>query len=300
VCSPRASRSPGAARQRGVAPGALLRCALLSLLAGGLAGCHLAVLHPAGPIGDAERTILFDALIIMLAIVVPTILATLFVAWRFRASNTRAPYWPTWAHSGRIEIITWSIPLLVIMFLGGIAWIGSHLLDPAAPIDSRAKPLEVDVVSLDWNWLFIYPQENLASVNTLVVPAGVPLDLHITSATVWNTFFVPRLGTMIYAMYGMQSRLHLQADAPGTYYGLSTMVDGDGFPDMHFDCRALPPGEFASWVSGVHGGTGTMLDAATYRQLLKPTRHAKPYTYRAVEPGLFQQILLQTLPPGGG
>ena len=260
----------------------------------------MAVLHPAGPIGESERTILLDALLIMLVIVVPTILATLFIAWRFRASNTRAPYWPNWSHSGRIEIITWSIPLLTIMFLGGIAWIGSHLLDPAAPIESRAKPLEVDVVSLDWNWLFIYPQENLASVNALVVPTGVPLDLHITSATVWNTFFVPRLGTMIYAMYGMQSRLYLQADAPGTYHGLSTMVDGDGFPDMHFDCRALTAAQFASWVSSTRAATGATLDAAAYRQLLRPTKHAQPYTYRAVEPGLFQQILLQALPPGGG
>ena len=148
-------------------------CALLVPLA--LEGCHTAVLSPAGPIGAADRAILLDALAIMLAIVVPTILATLAFAWWFRASNTRARYLPTWSYSGRMELIVWSIPALVVFFLGGIAWIGSHLLDPARPLSSGAKPLEIQVVSLDWKWLFIYPEQGVASVNNLVAPAGAPL-----------------------------------------------------------------------------------------------------------------------------
>src|ERR1700691_5009900 len=166
-------------------------CAIRVPLA--LEGCHTAILSPAGPIGAADRTILLDALAIMLAIVVPTILATLAFAWWFRASNVRARRLPTWAYSGRLELVVWSIPALVVFFLGGIAWIGSHLLDPARPLESSVKPLEVEVVSLDWKWLFIYPEQRVGSVNRLVVPTGVPVHFRITSASVFNVFFVPRL-----------------------------------------------------------------------------------------------------------
>src|SRR5271156_380592 len=185
-------------------------CALLLPLT--LEGCGTAGLSPAGPIGAADRTILLDALAIMLAIVVPTILAILAFAWWFRDSNPRARRQPTWSYSGRIELIVWSIPALVVFFLGGIAWIGSHLLDPARPLSSGAKPLEIQVVSLDWKWLFIYPEQGVASVNELVAPAGVPLHFELTSASVFNVFFVPRLGSEIYSMYGMVTQLNLQAD----------------------------------------------------------------------------------------
>src|SRR5579862_6215723 len=185
-----------------------------------LAACHTAVLSPAGPVAEGNRIVLLDSLAIMLAIVVPTIVAILAFAYWFRASNTRAKYLPNWAYSGRLELVVWSIPALVVFFLGGIAWISSHLLDPARALPSTVKPLEVEVVSLDWKWLFIYPEQGLASVNRLVVPAGVPLHFRITSATVFNVFFVPRLGSEIYSMYGMATQLNLQADAPGTYHGI--------------------------------------------------------------------------------
>ena len=229
-----------------------------------LAACHTAVLSPAGPVGAANRIVLLDSLAIMLAIVVPTIVAILAFAYWFRASNTRARYLPEWAYSGRLELIVWSIPALVVFFLGGIAWISSHLLDPAEPLKSEAKPLEVQVVSLDWKWLFIYPGENVASVNRMVVPAGVPLDLKITSASVFNVFFVPRLGTMIYAMYGMTTRLNLQADRPGVYPGLSAHFSGDGFPGMAFDVHAVPPEQFAQWAAATRA-LGPVLDEAAYR-----------------------------------
>jgi cytochrome o ubiquinol oxidase subunit 2 len=264
-----------------------------------LQGCHTAVLSPAGPIGAADRSILLDALAIMLAIVVPTILATLAFAWWFRASNARARHLPTWSYSGRIELIVWSIPALVVFFLGGIAWIGSHLLDPARPLASGAKPLEIQVISLDWKWLFIYPEQGVASVNDLVAPAGTPLHFQITSASVFNVFFVPRLGSEIYSMYGMTTQLNLLADRPGTYHGLSAHFSGDGFSDMAFDLHAVTPEHFLAW-SNATSASGPRLDEAAYRDLLRQTENVKPYTYRAVQRDLFSDIVLQRLPPGEG
>jgi cytochrome o ubiquinol oxidase subunit II len=272
-------------------------CALLVPLA--LQGCHTAVLSPAGPIGAADRRILLDALAIMLAIVVPTILATLAFAWWFRASNSRARHLPTWSYSGRIELIVWSIPALVVFFLGGIAWIGSHLLDPARPLSSEAKPLEIQVISLDWKWLFIYPEQGVASVNELVAPAGVPLHFEITSASVFNVFFVPRLGSEIYSMYGMTTQLNLQADRPGIYPGLSAHFSGDGFSDMAFDLNAVTPEQFSAWATGA-SASGPVLDEAAYRNLLTQSQNIKPYTYRAVQRDLYGDIVSQRLPPGEG
>lgn len=258
----------------------------------------LAVLSPAGPIAAANRTILLDALVIMLAIVVPTAVATLAVAWWFRDSNPRARRLPAFTYSGRIELIVWSIPALVVFFLGGIAWIGSHLLDPARPLASKAAPLEIQVVSLDWKWLFIYPQQRVASINQLVVPAGVPLHFSITSASVFNVFFVPRLGSEIYSMYGMTTRLNLEADRPGVYPGLSANFSGDGFPDMAFDLRAVDAAQFAGWTRTA-AASGPVLDEAAYRGLLKQDV-LPPRTYKAVAPGLFDAIVLGRLPPGEG
>jgi cytochrome o ubiquinol oxidase subunit 2 len=272
-------------------------CALVMPLT--LEGCRTAVLSPAGPIGAANRTILLDALVIMLAIVVPTILAILAFAWWFRESNKHARRQPTFTYSGRVELIVWSIPALVVFFLGGIAWIGSQLLDPARPIASTTKPLEIEVVSLDWKWLFIYPEQGVASMNYLVAPAGVPLHFRITSASVFNVFFVPRLGSEIYSMYGMTTQLNLQADQPGVYPGLSAQFSGDGFSDMAFDLRAVTAEEFSAWAAATNA-SGPVLDEAGYRELLKQSQNVKPYTYRSVAPGLFDAIVMQRLPPGEG
>src|SRR5882672_10248232 len=228
-----------------------------------LTACQPAVLDPKGVIGVAERTILIDSLAIMLAIVIPTIAATLAFAWWFRASNTRATYLPNFEYSGRIELIVWSIPLLTVILLSGVAWIGSHDLDPAKPLASKTPPLEVQVVSLDWKWLFIYPSQRVASVNQLVVPAGVPLHFSLTSASVMNTFFIPQLGSMIYTMNGMTTQLNLHADAPGTFQGLSSHYSGDGFSDMHFEVRAVSPEQFAAWIDSTRN-TGPTLDPASY------------------------------------
>jgi cytochrome o ubiquinol oxidase subunit II len=264
-----------------------------------LTACQPAILDPQGIIGIAEKTILIDSVAIMLAIVIPTIAATFAFAWWFRASNTRARYLPGFSYSGRIELIIWSIPLLTIILLGGVGWIGSHDLDPAKPLQSPTAPLEVQVVSLDWKWLFIYPEQGVASVNQLVVPAAVPIHFSLTSASVMNAFFIPQLGSMIYTMNGMTTRLNLQADEPGIFRGLSSHYSGDGFADMHFEVRAVPADQFAGWVDATRT-TGQPLDPAGYAELEKQSVGVAPFTYRDVEPGLFQQITTQKLPPGPG
>jgi cytochrome o ubiquinol oxidase subunit 2 len=268
----------------------------LAMLAA-LSACD-GVLNPAGPVGRSERLILLDSLAIMLVIAVPTIICTLVVAWWYRASNRRAVYAPQWAYSGRLELLVWSIPALVILFLGGTAWISSHDLDPAVPLGAR-KPLEVQVVALDWKWLFIYPEQNIASVNRLVAPVGTPVHFRLTSASVMNVFFVPQLGSEIYAMNGMVTELNLQADRVGTFHGLAAQINGDGFSDMTFDTRAVSSGEFSAWVAAAQGA-GPALDAASYGELLRQSSKVAPYTYRTVAPDLFEAITSLGLPPGPG
>src|SRR5246127_1226094 len=222
----------------------LWRVSTASIILLSLSDCSGGVLDPQGPIGAANRLILLNALGIMLVIVVPTIIAILIFAWWFRASNTRASYRPDFVYSGGIEAVVWSIPILTIMFLGGVIWIGSYRLDPFKPLPSKGPALEVQVVSLDWKWLFIYPQQGVATVNQLVVPAGTPVRFSITSASVFNVFFVPRLGSMLYAMPGMVSQVNLKADRPAVLVGQSSHFSGDGFSDMQFQVHSVPAAQF--------------------------------------------------------
>ena len=271
------------------------RAALLAPFAMLLSGCDRGILDPVGPVGQAEKTILINSTAIMLAIIIPTMIATVAFAWWFRRGNKKATYLPDWEYSGAIEMVVWGIPVLTIMLLGGITWIGSHDLEPSKPLDSPVKPVEVQVVSLDWKWLFIYPEQGVATVNQLVVPAGTPVSYKLTSATVWNVFFVPQFGTMIYTMPRMTTRLHLQADRPGAYDGLSAHFSGDGFPGMQFKAEVLPPDQFAVWAQGARGQGGT-LDARAYAELSKPSSYVKPMTYGAVAPGLFDAIVADKVP----
>lgn len=255
------------------------------------------ILAPVGPVGRGDALIMMDALVIMLAIVIPTMIATLAFAWWYRASNTRAVYRPDFTYSGKVELVVWGIPTLTIFFLGGVIWIGSHMLDPFRPLPSKLKPLEIEAVSFDWKWLFIYPDQNIASVNQLVVPVGRPLHFRITSASVFNALFVPRFGSMIYAMNGMISQLNLQADKPGKYLGISAQFSGDGFPDMRFDPVAVPAAKFESWAAGVKGAP---LDRTALNGLLKQSRAVKPYTYKGVDKTIFDAIAAEKLPAGEG
>jgi cytochrome o ubiquinol oxidase subunit 2 len=267
-----------------------LRCSPLAVFCICGTGCSEGVLNPHGPIGDAEKTILLNSLGIMLAIVIPVILATLGVAWWFRASNRHARYLPNWEYSGRIELIVWSIPAMVILLVGGIAWIGSHDLDPPKPLASPVRAVDVEVVSLDWKWLFIYPGQGIASVNRLVVPAGVPVSFRLTSGSVMNSFFVPELGSQIYTMSGMVTRLNLAADKPGTYPGLSAQFSGDGFPGMRFTVDAVGAERFSQWADAAMGN-GPALDMAGYADLAKPSKDIAPFTYGSVTAGLFDKVV---------
>ena len=255
-----------------------------------LAGCTDGVLDPKGPVALAERQILLNALGIMLAIVIPVILAILAVAFWFRASNLRASYLPDFEYSGRLELLVWSIPAMTVLLVGGVAWVGAHDLDPRKPISSSVKPVIVQVVSLDWKWLFIYPEQGVASVNHLTVPVGTPISFELTSSTVMNSFFVPQLAGQIYTMSGMVTRLHLQADHPGTYPGLSAMFSGDGFADMRFMVDAVPNDKFAQWVSQTRE-TGPVLNTQSYKDLTRPSQAIAPFTYRAVAPDLFSGVV---------
>jgi cytochrome o ubiquinol oxidase subunit 2 len=274
-----------------------MRYGLLAVVLIGVAilgGCTEGVLDPKGPIAAADRQILLNALGIMLAIVIPVILATLGVAFWFRASNERARYRPNFAYSGRLEMLVWSIPAMTVFLVGGVAWVGSHDLSPRKPIASTVKPLRVKVASLDWKWLFIYPDQGVASVNRLTIPVGTPVSLELTSSGVMNSFFVPQLGSQIYTMAGMITRLQLQADHVGTYRGFSAQFSGDGFSDMHFDADALPDEKFAQWLDGARSA-GSELDSKTYADLAKPSASVAPFTYRSVAPGLFDSIMVSEM-----
>jgi len=261
-----------------------------------LSGCTEGILDPKGPIAAAERQILFNSLGIMLAIVIPTILATLGVAYWFRSSNTRARYLPDFTYSGRLEMLVWSIPAMTVLLVGGVAWLGAHDLDPRKPIASTVKPVSVQVVSLDWKWLFIYPEQSIATVNQLTIPVGTPVRFELTSSGVMNSFFVPQLAGQIYTMAGMVTRLHLQADHPGTYLGLSANFSGNGFADMRFNVEAVPAESFEKWVDAARGA-GPVLDAQAYAGLVKPSKAVAPFTYSAAAPGLFNRALSAGMRP---
>jgi cytochrome o ubiquinol oxidase subunit II len=284
----RAARSPYHFRRSRWPPWSVIGAAIL------LASCKPAgLLDPQGPIASAQLLLLVNSTAIMLVVVVPVIVATLAFAWWYRSSNTNATRSLDESYEGRVEFVVWSIPALTVILLGGVIWIGSHQLDPRAPIPAKSDPLRVDVVSLDWKWLFIYPDLGVAAVNQLVIPAGTPIEFRLTSATVMNSFFVPQLGSQIYTMGGMITHLNLLADGPGEYPGFSANYSGDGFSWMRFVVKSVPAGDFNAWLERTRG-TGSGLDDASYAELAKPSQDVSPTTYRSVEPKLFERILDQT------
>ncbi|MGY4161592.1 cytochrome o ubiquinol oxidase subunit 2 [Bradyrhizobium sp. USDA 4461] len=257
------------------------------------------ILHPQGPVAIADKMILIDSIAIMLAIVVPTIVAILAFAWWFRASNPHARYQPFFVYSGRVEMVVWAIPALTIILLGGVAWIGSHQLDPAAPVPGTGAPVRVQAVSLDWKWLFIYPDQRIATVNALTVPAGAELNFELTSSSVMNVFFVPQLGSMIYTMNGMVTKLNLRADNEGKLQGLSAHFSGDGFPDMMFDVNVISPLAFPDWVAET-AKSDSILNEASYRKLMQQSVEKGRPTFRLEDSRLFDMIATQHIPPGPG
>ncbi len=262
-----------------------------------MTGCaSLTVLDPRGPVGEQERSLIVTAAVLMLIVIVPVIVMTVLFAWRFRAANTRAPYDPAWSHSLPLEIAVWAVPLIIVTILGYLAWGRSHTLDPFRPIASTATPVEVQVVSLDWKWLFIYPQEGVAAVNEMAFPVNTPVSFSVTSDTVMNSFFIPQLGSQIYAMPGMQTQLHLVADHPGRYAGLSANFSGRGFSGMTFTAIATTADGYRQWIAAARASP-LRLDRAAWMRLEKPSANAPVAYFSGVQPRLFSEVLREYAGP---
>jgi cytochrome o ubiquinol oxidase subunit 2 len=256
-----------------------------------LGGCNKMVLFdPKGPIGDAERFLILVAIALMLIVVIPVFVMSFLFARRYRASNIKATYTPKWSYSAKIDLVTWLVPVAIVTALGILTWTQTHRLNPYTPIDRGVKPVSIEAVSLDWKWLFIYPDHHIATVNELVFPAGVPLSVRITSDTVMTSFFIPQLGSQIYAMAGMQTRLHLMANEAGVYLGQNQQFSGNGFSDMNFKAIAVSRQQFEAWVQKARQSPDR-LDLTRFEELGRPSA-GYPVTYFSwVVPDLFERIL---------
>ncbi|TAN02202.1 MAG: ubiquinol oxidase subunit II [Rhizobiaceae bacterium] len=258
-----------------------------------LSGCNgFSLINPAGPVGLTERNLIFLATILMLIVVVPVIVLTIYFAWRYRSTNTQAVYTPDWGFSRRIELGMWLIPCCIVAVLATVTWISAHDLDPYKPIDPAMKPVRIETVSMDWKWLFIYPDLHIATVNQVVFPKGVPVAFDLTSNGVMNSFFIPQLGGQIYTMAGMKTKLHLIASRVGSYNGLSANFSGGGFSGMHFKALAMTPQDFRNWVQKVRK-SGSKLDVDRYMALSKPSKDVPVTYFSSVKPDLFHDILHQ-------
>ncbi|MDE2260866.1 MAG: ubiquinol oxidase subunit II [Betaproteobacteria bacterium] len=255
-----------------------------------MSGVEWSLLDPKGPIAADEKTLILTAFALMLVVVVPVIFMTFAFAWKYRAGNKAATYAPEWDASAKIEAIIWLVPAVIVVVLSVLVWRSSYALSPYRPIVSTAKPVQVEVVAMGWKWLFIYPDLGIATVNRLEIPTGVPVSFRLTSDSVMGSFFIPRLGGQIYAMAGMQTRLHLVADQPGTYAGLNTQFDGDGFPGMRFDTVATSTQGFDAWVRQVKQSS-MALDEGAFKKLEVPSKNNSPEYFSAVEPHLFDHVM---------
>lgn len=270
------------------------------------AGCDRAVLDPAGDIALQQRNLIYFSTGVMLLVIVPVIILTVLFAWHYRQSNKKAVYDPDFYHSTALELAIWSIPLLIIITLGAVTWSSTHLLDPFRRLDriehgraadAAIEPMRVQVVSMDWKWLFIYPEQNIATVNELVLPVDREVRFDITSTNMMNTFYAPTMAGMIYAMPGMQSQLHAVVNDPGEYEGFSGNYSGAGFSSMRFRLRGVSQAEFDQWVRQTQD-TGTPLTTASYLALETPTERHPRTLYSAAPPDLFTRIVNRCVRPG--
>jgi len=250
-----------------------------------LSGCNMTLLNPKGQVGLDERNLIITATLLMLLVVVPVIVMTFLFAWKYRASNTSATYTPKWNHSTKIEIAVWAVPVLIIIALGYVTYKSTHALDPYRPLESDVKPITIEVVALDWKWLFIYPEQGIATVNKIVFPAHTPVNFKITSDAVMNSFFIPALGGQIYAMAGMQTKLHLIANENAEMDGISANYSGAGFTGMKFKAIATSQEDFDVKKAP------KQLEQAEYAALAKPSQNNPVELYSSVTPNLFQTIV---------
>ena len=268
-------------------------CSLILILALNLNGCNLNNFSDIEPSGQVARSIddLFWLTIALMSIVmIPVFSMTAWFTWKYRASNSKATYSPNWDSSSRLERFVWLFPALIIVFLASVSWIYTHRLDPYKPLVSALPPLEIQVIALDWKWLFIYPEQNIAMVNALAIPVNRPIAFKITSNTVMNSFFIPRLGGQIYAMAGMETQLHLIADKPGRYFGENIQYSGRGFSYQNFEAIASTQQDFDHWVKKAKKAQRT-LDIKHFKELSKPSIKDPVTFYSAVTPDLFKQVI---------
>lgn len=266
----------------------------LSLVAGAflLSGCDSALLDPKGQIGLEQRSLILTAIGLMLIVVIPAIAMAIGFAWKYRASNKDAKYSPNWSHSNKVEAVVWTIPILIVIFLAVLTWKTTHSLEPSRPLVSETKPVTIEVIAMDWKWFFIYPEQGIATVNEIAFPANTPVEFKITSNSVMNSFFIPRLGSQIYAMAGMQTKLHLIADEAGTYDGISSNYSGKGFSGMKFKAIATPDmNTFNQWVAKAKQSPEVMNDMATYEKLAAPSEYNKVEYFSSVKPDLFKDVI---------
>lgn len=275
-------------------------CSVLLLpLVALLSGCDAVVLRPFGDVAIQQRDLILWSTVLMLLVIVPVMALTAIFAWRYRQTNTEAEYDPEWHHSTSLELVIWAAPLLIIIALGALTWIGTHTLDPYRPLDridasrplpADAKTLKVQVVALDWKWLFIYPDYGIATVNELAAPVDMPIAFQITASTVMNSFFIPALAGQIYAMPGMETKLHAVINQPGDYEGFSANYSGAGFSHMRFRFHGLPAEEFEQWVAKVRADGGT-LTREDYQQLERPSEREPVHYYASPAADLYDAIL---------
>jgi cytochrome o ubiquinol oxidase subunit 2 len=264
-----------------------------------LAGCDTVVMNPSGDIAAQQSRLIVTSTVLMLLIIVPVIVLTFVFAWRYRQSNTEATYSPDWDHSTRLELVIWGAPLLIIIALGALTWISTHKLDPwrpleridaQRPVDPKVAPLVVQVVALDWKWLFLYPEQGIATVNELAAPVDRPIQFRITASTVMNSFYIPALAGQIYAMPGMETKLHAVINRAGVYDGFSANFSGDGFSHMRFKFHGLSTAGFERWVEA-HRGSGEVLDRGLYLKLEQPSEREPVRRFGRVDPQLFDAVV---------
>ncbi len=260
--------------------------ALLSMLS----ACNYILFDPKGPIAEQEMDIIITSIWVMLIVVIPVIIMSIWFPIQYRSSNEKSEYKPYWEHSNLIEFVVWSIPIAIIVALGWITYVSSHSLDPRQPIESDKATMVVQVVALDWKWLFIYPEHEIATINEMAMPVDTPVEFLVTSATVMNSFFIPHLGTQIYAMSGMENRVHLMASEQGEYPGFSANYSGFGFSGMKFNAIATDESGFQKWIDDVKASE-KVLDKAEYEYLLEKSRDVKPMYFASVNPLLFSDII---------
>jgi cytochrome o ubiquinol oxidase subunit 2 len=263
-----------------------------------LSGCKMAVLDPKGIIAYDEKNLLITAVLLMLIVVIPVIFLTVVISIYYRAGNTKSKYRPHWGHSTILEIIWWTLPCIIIAILAVITWTSSHQLDPYRPLDAKEKPLVIQVIALNWKWLFIYPEQNIATINMIQFPVNKPITFLITSDAPMNSFQIPRLGGQIYAMAGMQTKLHLMASEMGDYRGFSANYTGDGFYGMKFIARVSSQADFQKWVNTVKS-VPHPLTSEEYNKLMKDSTNVPPEYYSEAKTNLYHDVMMKFMMPMG-